>query len=409
LRFSVGLNYWPRSSATAMWRRFDAGEIREDFAHIAALGLDTVRIFARWDDFEPNPDAPDALMLDRLQTVVDAAAAHGLQTIPTLFCGHVGDVVWVPDWARERKAPHAVGNIYAGRLLDAQALFARVVGERLREHPAVRAWDIGHKFSDVRQPTRGKISTGDHGSVPRAEREVAAWSGRLTAVLVESSALPVTAGTHAGDLTNDREIRLGSLCAPFAFASMQGSSLVAPFARGRLDPEAVPFLAMLAAAFSYKPVFVTGLGNPTCPPGKFSAFERFRHTGEHAELTISPDDTAFATYPCLTEEENAAYCTAVLERLHADGRLGALWWCWSDYDETLLDEPHERACGIVRSDGSEKPVAAALAAFAAQQRSVIEARDMPMISSTYYYRTLPTSAKTLYDAFLGYVRERRGE
>ena len=57
---------------------------------------------------------------------------------------------------------------------------------------------------------------------------------------------------------------------------------------------------------------------PCCSPGKFSAFERFPHPGEHAELSISPEDTAFATYPCLTEEENAAYCTAVLERLHAD-------------------------------------------------------------------------------------------
>jgi hypothetical protein len=415
LRFSVGVNYWPRSSALAMWRRFDAGEIREDFARIAGLGLDTVRFFARWDDFQPRADAVDPSMLDRLATVVDAAAAAGLQTIPTLFTGHVGGDAWVPAWAYEPKTPRRVGNIYAGRLLDAQLFFAREVGTRLREHPAVRAWDIGHAFSDVRAPARGKISTGDHGSVPAAEREVAEWSRRLTAELAGSSALPVTAGTHSGDLENDREIRLGSLCAPFAFASMQGSSVVSRFARNRLDPEVVPFLAMLAAAFSFKPVFVTGFGNPTCPPEKFSALERFPFPGERTELTISPDDTVFATYPCSSEHENAAYCTAVLERLHADGRLGALWWCWADYDEHVHDEPpfdrapHERTYGIVRSDGSEKPVAAALAAFAAQRRSVVKANDMPMISSTYFYRTLPTSAKTLYDAFLGFVRERRND
>jgi endo-1,4-beta-mannosidase len=109
----------------------------------------------------------------------------------------------------------------------------------------------------------------------------------------------------------------------------------------------------------------------------------------------------------------AVYCTRVLERLHADGRLGAYWWCWADYADELRDEPpcdqapHERAFGIVRNDGSEKPVAAALAAFARQQRTVVSANDMPMISSTYYYRTLPVSTKTLFDAFLGFVRERR--
>ena len=47
MRFSLGVNYWPRRSAMAMWRRFDAGEIREDFARIAGLGLDAVRFFLR--------------------------------------------------------------------------------------------------------------------------------------------------------------------------------------------------------------------------------------------------------------------------------------------------------------------------------------------------------------------------
>jgi hypothetical protein len=31
---------------------------------------------------------------------------------------------------------------------------------------------------------------------------------------------------------------------------------------------------------------------------------------------------------------------------------------------------------------------------------------MPMIASTYYYRTLPASTKTLYDAYLRAVGER---
>ena len=427
MRFSVGVDYWPRRSAMAMWRRFDAGEVREDFARIAGLGLDTVRFFLRWDDFQPRADAVDAVMLDRLDAVVTLAADAGLQTVPTLFCGHTSGVNWLPVWALEPRRPRGryrtisgdaesplgCGNIYAGPLLDAQLVFARAVGARLRAHPAVSAWDIGHAFSSVREPSHAKVSTGDHGAESAAEPVVAEWSRRLTDALQETSATPVTAGTHAGDLLEERDIRLGSLCAPFAFASMQGSSMYGTFARSRLDPEAVPFLAMLAAGFSHKPVLFTGLGNPTCPPDKFSAFERFPTRGETPDLVISPDDTAFATYPCLTEHENAAYCTAVLERLHADGRLGAYWWCWADYADALRDEPpfdrapHEMTYGIVRSDGTEKPVAHALAAFARERRTVVEPDDMPMISATYYYRTLPKSTKTLYDAFLQFVSERR--
>jgi hypothetical protein len=193
---------------------------------------------------------------------------------------------------------------------------------------------------------------------------------------------------------------------------MQGSSIDSTFARNRLDPEAVPFLAMLAASFSYKPVMVTAFGSPTCAPNKFSIYENVAML-ETLSDTIAPDDPVFAAYPCLTEDENAAYCTGVLERLHADGRLGAYWWCWSDYGDEFANTPpfdrapHERTYGIIRADGSEKPVAAALAAFARQRREVVPSNDMPMIAGEYYYRTLPTSASTVYGAFLRYVEERR--
>jgi hypothetical protein len=427
MRFSLGVNYWPHGSGTAMWRRFDAGEIREDFARIASLGLDTVRFFVRWDEFQPRIDTPDAQMLERLETVVDLAAEAGLLTVPVLFCGHAGGMNWLPAWAVDRRAapspyrtiggggelPFAAGDIYTGRLLDAQLVLARAVGARLRDHPAIKAWDIGNEFSNLREPAHGKISTGDHGAESAADPVLARWSRRLTDALHESSSAAVTAGTHAGDILEDRDVRLGPLCAPFAFASMQGSSVFSYVARDRLDPEVVPFLAMIAAAFSFKPVLFASFGNPACPPDKFSALERFARRGEPPELTIAPDDPVFATYPCLTEHENAAYCTAVLERLHADGRLGAYWWGWSDASAELLDEPpfddapHERTRGIVRADGSEKPIAAALAAFARERRTVVQANDMPMISSTYYYRTLPTSARTLYEAFLDFVAERR--
>ena len=413
MHFSLGVNYWPRSSAMAMWRRFDRGEIRDDFAHIAALGLDAVRFFLRWDDFQPLIDAMDREMLDRMERVVDLAAESGLRVMPTLFCGHMSGVNWLPAWSLDPRVPHGrfrtisgdaqspygIGDMYTGALLDAQLLFARSVGERLRAHPAVIAWDLGNEFSNVCEPA--------------TEIDAAEWSRRLSAALHETSALPVVAGTHGEDLTRDRHLRFASLCAPHAFTTMHGYSVYSAFTRSRLDPEVVPFLALLAASFSFKPVLFTEFGNPTCPPPKLSPYERVALPDEPPLPTISPDDPVLATYACLTEAENAAYCTNVLERLHADGRLGAYWWCWADYADELRTEPpfdrapHELSFGIVRRDGSEKPVAAALAGFARERRSVRRAADMPMISSTYYYRTLPTSTGTLYDAFLGSIEERR--
>lgn len=413
MRFSLGVNYWPRRSAMAMWRRFDAGEIREDFARIAALGLDTVRFFLRWDDFQPQPDAIDPTMLARLEAVADIAAEAGLRTMPTLFCGHMSGVNWLPPWALdpgtpagrfrtiagEHESPHGIGDFYTGALLDAQIVFARAAGERLRAHPAVTAWDLGNEFSNVREPA--------------TQYEAAEWSRRLTATLQEASGIAVTAGTHGEDLTRDRNIRLFSLCGPFAFATMHGYPVYSGFSRDRLDPEVVPFLAHLTTGFAHKPVLFSEFGGPTCPPHKLSPYERVALPGEPPNPTVSPDDPVLAAYACLTEVEMASYCTAVLERLHADGRLGAYWWCWADYANDLRDQPpfdrapHELSFGIVRSDGSEKPVAAALAAFAREQRAVLTPNDGPTIADTYYYRTLPSSTCTLYDAFVRSVEERR--
>ncbi|HEY6234177.1 MAG TPA: hypothetical protein VIW69_03600 [Candidatus Elarobacter sp.] len=414
MRFSVGINYWPRRSAMAMWRRFDAGEIREDFARIAGLGLDAVRFFLRWDDFQPQPDTLDAAMLAHLEAVADIAAEAGLRTMPTLFSGHMSGVNWIPPWALDpstphgrfrtiagdAESPHGIGDFYKGPLLDAQLAFARAVGERLRAHPAVLAWDLGNEFSNLREPA--------------SQYEAADWSRRLTGALQETSAIPVTAGTHGEDLTRDRNIRFLPLCMPYAFATMHGYPVYSGFSRNRLDPEVVPFLAHLTAAFAQKPVLFSELGNPTCPPHKLSPFERVALPDEPPNPTVSPDDPVLAPYACLTETEMASYCTNVLERLHADGRLGAYWWCWADYAAELRGEPpfdqapHELSFGIVRDDGSEKPVAAALAAFARERRPVTAPDDTPVIADTYYYRTLPDSTRTLYDAWVRSIEERRG-
>jgi len=413
MRFSLGVNYWPRRSAMAMWRRFDPGEIREDFTRIAGLGLDTVRFFLRWDDFQPQPDRLDPEMLARLEAVADLAAEAGLRAMPTLFCGHMSGVNWLPPWsldrdtpagrfrtiAADRESPYGIGDFYTGALLEAQLVFARAVGARLRAHPAIVAWDLGNEFSNVREPA--------------TQYDAAEWSRRLTAALQETSAIVVTAGTHGEDLTRDRNIRLFSLCEPYAFATMHGYSVYSGFSRNRLDPEVVPFLAHLTAGFAHKPVLFSEFGNPTCPPHKLSPYERVALPDEIPNPVVAPDDPVLAAYACLTEAEMAAYCTGVLERLHADGRLGAYWWCWADYAAELSGEPpfdrapHELTFGIVRSDGSEKPVASALAAFAREARSVLAPNDLPSIADTYYYRTLPTSTATLYDGFVRSVEERR--
>jgi hypothetical protein len=318
---------------------------------MAELGLDAVRVLVPWSELQPQRERVDADVLERLAASIVHAQSAGLRVLPAL-AGTLDGSDLMPPWAGN------LPDLYAGPLLDAQITLAEAVAERLREHAAaIVAWDIGHEFSRVRPPRAGKVTTGGHGSVPVSEGDVAAWS-KAVAQPLRAARIPVTAGTWQHDLTADINIRLGSLCVPFAFASMQAATPM-PFGRGAFDPEAIPFLAMVTAAFSYKPVLMTSVG-------------------------------------CEVDDEHASLASAVLHRIHDDGRLGAYWSHWRD-----------DARGIIRTDNTERPVARALAAFAKTSRTVQRTDDMPMISSTYYYRTLPDSVTTLYDAFLGFIESRR--
>ena len=405
MRFSLGINYWPRRSAMDMWQRFDPGEIAEDMARLATLGFDSVRFFLRWSDFQPEPLRMDRTMLARLERVMELIAAAGLRAMPTLFCGHMSGVNWLPSWTLDRshpagrfrtiteagESPFGSGDLYSGALLTAQRLHAREAGAVLRGHPAVLAWDLGNEFSNVCEPA--------------AVADAREWSKRLTDDLQSASGHPVTGGTHGEDLTRDRNIRPSSIAEPWAFATMHGYSVYSDFSRGRTDADVVPFLAALTASLSGKPVLFSEFGNPTCPPGKRSPYDRVPLPGEPPLPEVSPEDPDRAGYACLDEGEMAVYARAVLDRLHAQGRLGAYWWCWADYHDNLRATPpfdrapHELTFGIVRSNGSTKPVASALSAFAREARSVVEPDDLTILEPAYY-AGLPQTTHDAYARFL---------
>ncbi len=383
-RFLLGINYWPRTSAMAMWSRFDLGEIDEDFARIASLGLDVVRFFLMWSTFAPQADRLDRAALVSFVRVLDCADRHGLRTMPTLFCGHMSGVNWLPEWtldaatpsgrfrtlvANGREVPYGIGDFYAGDLLAAQRLFAREAGLRARDHAALLAWDLGNEFSNLREP-----------SSPRAAAD---WSATLAETLLEASHVPVTGGLHGEDLERDRNIRPSSVAAPWEFATMHGYPVYSPFARDDADPEVVPFLYEVTASCSGKRVVFSEFGNPTCP-AQAAPGERIA---------------------CLSEDEMALYARAVLERLQTRGALGAYWWCWADYARDLRMTPpfdlapHELTFGLVRADGTEKPVARALSAFARERREVLPPPP-GIVDEAAYYEALPANQSDAYAAYV---------
>lgn len=380
-RFLLGINYWPRNSAMYMWQRFDADEMREDFDRIKAMGLDVVRFFLMWEAFQPEPQRMDASMLRRFDRVLELIADAGLQAMPTLFCGHMSGCNWLPYWTLERGSTAgrfrtitndtvvdaSIGDFYADPvLLAAQIYCAQRIGERAQDHPALLAWDLGNEFSNLR--------------VPATPNDAVQWSLRLTETLRDASGFGATGGMHGEDFDKDRNLRPSSIARPWIFPTMHGYSVYSAFARDRLDTNVVPFLCQLQQSFSGKPVLFSEFGNPECPPN-------------------TKEVDGFA---CLDENEMADYGRGVLDRLHARGALGAFWWCWGDYNPSLANvppfdrAPHELRFGVVRSDGSPKPVATMLSQFAAERRQVIEDTPAPIAGEAEHYAGLPESIEREY-------------
>jgi endo-1,4-beta-mannosidase len=380
-RFLLGINYWPRRSAMYMWQRFDIEEIGEEITRIKGLGLDVIRFFLMWEAFQPRPNAMDSQALQRFDAIIDKMAKVGVRAIPTLFCGHMSGVNWLPAWTLEREiatgrfrtiaggavVDRQIGDFYADPdLMRAQLLFARRIGERTRDHPALFAWDLGNEFSNLREPA--------------TPHDAAEWSARLSDALIEVSGAPVSAGMHGEDLDKDRRLRPSSIAVPWAFATMHGYPVYSRFARDRLDTNVVPFLCQLQQSFSGKSVLFTELGNPQCPPGQNSV----------------------NGIACLSEDEMAEYGRGAIDRLHARGALGAFWWCWADYDPALADlppfdrAPHELQFGIVRSDGSLKPIAQTLEQFVCEARTVVTPPPPPIAGEAEHYAGLPESIEREY-------------
>jgi endo-1,4-beta-mannosidase len=343
------------------WSSFDLAEVEADFARIAACGLDSVRVFLSWEDFQPAPGRVDREMLARLLGVADLAAGLGLALIPTLFTGHMSGVNWIPPWAlggsdgdpRFRVVSggsvvqRGLRNWYSDPAVgDAQVLFAAEAAATLAGHEAVWVWDLGNENSNcVIAPNR---------SAARA------WLDRLSSAIrsADETAL-VTVGLHMEDLEEDRQLGPQEASEACDLLSMHGYPIYAHWADGPTDDELLPFLARVTSWLGEgRDVLFSEFGLPTYRRG----YPHEQSAGRRCPMSL------------VEEEVGAAYTTAALEGLRRAGCLGALLWCYSDYDPALWKAPpfelapHERTFGLWRIDGSPKPAVAAVAAFAGAER-----------------------------------------
>jgi hypothetical protein len=140
---------------------------------------------------------------------------------------------------------------------------------------------------------------------------------------------------------------------------MHGYPIYAGWAEGPTDDRRLAFLARMTRWLGdEREILFSEFGLPTYRRGDSTA----ESDGRRIPTTLIEEDAA------------AAYTARALAALRRAGCLGAMLWCYSDYDAALWNDPpldlapHERSFGLWRADGSPKPAVAAIKAFVGTDR-----------------------------------------
>jgi hypothetical protein len=344
--FHLGCNYWASHAGTRMWADWQSEVVDRDFQLLAESGLQTIRIFPLWPDFQPihalgtawNPTKefrfgeeplPDdalgraglsAVMLERFAICLDLAERHGLHCIVGLITGWMSGRLFVPPGLAGR-------NPLTDPLsIQWQVRFVREFVGSFKGHAAVCAWDLGNECNCMGAATR---------------EQAFVWAASIThAIRAADPERPVVSGMHS--LT------------PEGAWTMQD--------QGELTD--------LLTTHPYPPF------TPHCGQDPVNTIRGILHGT--AESRFYAD---IGGKPCLCEEFGtlgnmiadeataADYVRACLFSLWANDCHGALWWCAFDQGH-LAHAPYdwcavERELGLFGTDGRSKPVAGVYREFRA--------------------------------------------
>ena len=394
--FTLGVNYWPRRKAMYWWSDFDAGEVREEFSVIRDIGMNVVRLFLLWDDFQPEPDSVSKAALANLVKVADVAEEYRLGLDVTFFTGHMSGPNWCPRWLLGGDLPPEVHRhwlhdvVSAGKrtdkgyrnmfhdemALNSSRLLLKTVVGALKDHPAVWMWNLGN------EP--------DLFAWPNSSDEGAAWVGEMVGLIKSIDPKhPVTIGLHGDGLHRDNGLRVDKVYKHTDVAVMHSYPMYTPWARQPLDPDFVPFTCALTAALAGKPVLMEEFGGCTALPGEETYTMKWTETnGREREQFMA------------SEEDFAEFLRLTIPKLQDSGATGAMLWCYADYVTELWGKPpclnavHERFFGLVRPDGTLKPHAKVIQQFA---------ETNPQVKPIPDYAKITVDADEFYKEPLGYL------
>jgi hypothetical protein len=337
-----------------MWADWRPEVVEADLRQLAAAGLQALRVFPLWPDFQPlillrtgagQPreyrlgEAPLPLgestlpedesgragvsptAIQHFAEFADLAEKYGLKLIAGLITGWMSGRLFVPP------AFEGLNVLTDPEAIQWQVRFVRYFVKRFKDHPAILAWDLGNECNVM--------------ALVPSRQAAWVWTNAITAAIrLEDASRPVVSGMHS-------------------------------LLPGRDDPWTMQDQGELTDLLTTHPYpYFT----PHANADPVNTIRTILHST--AESRFYAD---IGGKPCLVEEIGtlgpmfagekvaAEFVRSVLFSLWAHDCHGLLWWC--AYDQSVLEHaPYdwdscERELGLIRSDRSEKPVLAEIGRF----------------------------------------------
>lgn len=322
LRF--GANYTPSTNWMHSWLSLNLDDVRRDFAGLADLGLDHVRIFPLWTVLQPNRSLIRAEAVADVRAVVDVGAEFGLDVSVDVIQGHLSSFDFIPSWLYTW---HDKNMFTHPDALSGQVALVERLAESLGDAKNFLGFTTGNEtnqFSASVHPSPWPVTTA----------EAANW---------------ITTLLDAAESTAPDQEHVHSEYDAAWYLDGHG------------------FTPALAARLGAMTTVHSWIFNGTAQRygGRSAASDR------HAEYMIEVS-RAFATDPrrrtwlqevgapsnCLTDDETPGFLEATVRNAaRTDDLWGVTWWCSHDVSRSLVDFPElEYSLGLIDQSGAAKPI-----------------------------------------------------
>ncbi|MFD9700450.1 glycosyl hydrolase [Lentzea sp. NPDC059081] len=318
-----GVNYTPSKDWMFQWMAVEPDAVRADFAAIAGLGADHVRVFPLWPVLQPNRTLIRQRALDDIALVADLAAEFGLDIAVDVIQGHMSGFDFVPAWLVNWHD----GNMFTDPLaVEAQAALVAAVYDAVRDKPNFLGLTLGNELNQFQLPNPA--------AMPATTAEVSHW---LTSLLTAP---------------RDRDPR-------HLLAHSENDHL--------WYRDEHPFVPTHASRLGDVTTVHSWIFNGTAARYGALSPQSVRHAEWMIELS-----KAFATDPArkvwlqevgapsmnLAEAEMPEFCTRTVEAALTTTDLYAItWWCSHDVSRSLGDyKDLEYSLGLLDTENRVKPL-----------------------------------------------------